>query len=357
MGISARRATTADGVQSIASVQTAFIEAGVTPTWYVDEASLADYRALGLQAVVGGKLTPARNRALADARKKGKACVQCSDDLSHWEYRDGAMAKGNSFEEVNRAHAKATRFHISPVTAARFILAKMRGVDDGPQPQLGGGYILGDCSRTWAGEATSRHHFILGDFFVVDDSKVKFDEALTLKEDYDFCCQHIETHGSVMRLNRLTFSAKHYTNSGGAVDVRDTKGLAEQKNMAILFRKWPNAIFPHITRQNEVMLRWPSQEKIDQQRKQKSDVKRTIVKAKTKVIAKLPVDGVIMPTHKKAQTDYITKRVKRITGRTVADVVGGSLTVPNSQGTMVTYRESDFQYDLMRGFVRVQLIP
>ena len=35
------------------------VEGGVTPTWYVDKDSLEDYQALGLKAVVGGKLTEA----------------------------------------------------------------------------------------------------------------------------------------------------------------------------------------------------------------------------------------------------------------------------------------------------------
>jgi len=45
---------------------------GVKPTWYVDEGSLEAYRALGLTAIVGGKLTPARNLALDHARAKKK---------------------------------------------------------------------------------------------------------------------------------------------------------------------------------------------------------------------------------------------------------------------------------------------
>lgn len=100
--ISARRATQREGVRDIFTVQSQFEEAGVCPTWYVDEGSLKDYKALGLNAVVGGKLTPARNKALADARKLGKICVQASDDITSWEYRDGPRAKVRTDDAVDR---------------------------------------------------------------------------------------------------------------------------------------------------------------------------------------------------------------------------------------------------------------
>jgi len=254
--VSARRATSIQGVQDIFMVESQFKEAGVTPTWYVDEASLKEYRSLGLKAVVGGKLTVARNKALRDACKMGKVCVQASDDISAWEYRHGKRARERTDDAVNKACAAAQRFILSPVAAARFILAKMRAAPGDRKPQLGGVYMLGSCSRTFAGEEFARHHFILGDFFVVDKSSVRFDEAMTLKEDYDFTCAHIKAHGSVMRCQRMTLSVKHYSNAGGAVDERDRKGAKERYNIAILNEKWPGCFRPNPKRHNEVIMRW-----------------------------------------------------------------------------------------------------
>lgn len=254
--ISARRATKLEGVRDIYMVQSQFEEAGLCPTWYVDEASLQDYKALGLKVVVGGKLTAARTKALTDARKLGKVCVQASDDITAWEYRDGAVAKVRTDDAVNAAHAAAKRFIISPVAAARFIVAKMRGCE-GAKPKLGGVYMLGSCSRTFAGAAFSRQHFILGDFFAVEpDSTVKFDTEMKLKEDYDFACAHIAKYGSVMRCNRMTLSVKHYSNSGGAVSTRDKKGEEERRNIAILHRKWPGCFRSNPKRKNEVIMKW-----------------------------------------------------------------------------------------------------
>mmetsp|Transcript_54627 Transcript_54627/g.152473 ORF Transcript_54627/g.152473 Transcript_54627/m.152473 type:complete len:566 (+) Transcript_54627:43-1740(+) len=256
--ISARRTRTPEGLRDIAMVQAQFKLSGVDPTWYVDEPSLQEYRNLGLKAVVGGRLTDARNRALDDARRKGLVCVQTSDDIAKWEYHDGKQAEDRTDEAVNAAFAAATCYVLSPVTAARLLLSKMRGVaGPGETPKLGGVYPLATCSRAFGGDVVSRRNFILGDFFVADRSPVRFDTEMTLKEDYAFTCAHIEKHGSVLRLNRMSVHAKHQTNAGGACSVRDKKGLEEQKNIRILCKRWPGAFSLNPKRKNEVILRWP----------------------------------------------------------------------------------------------------
>merc|ERR1719161_1770634 len=158
--------------------------------------------------------------------------LQVSDDISSWEYRDGKRATERTDDAVNAAYKKARRYIVSPLAAALFIVAKMRSVED-PKPKLGGVYMLGSCARTFAGDELSRHHFILGDFLVIDKgSTVLFDETIGLKEDYDFTCAHIQKYGSVMRCNRMTITVKHYDNAGGAVSNRNTQ--EEQRNINIL---------------------------------------------------------------------------------------------------------------------------
>merc|ERR1712232_1126346 len=255
--VSARRATSVSGIADIFTVQMQLLEAGVTPTWYVDEDSLKDYQKLGLKAVVGGKLTAARNKALRDANKAGKICVQVSDDISAWEYRDGKVAKKREFNAMNKAWASAKRIIVSPVAAARFILAKMRGAEGPRKPKLGGVYMIGSCSRAMVGDMVQRQHFILGDFFVVDvGSTIRFDESMSLKEDYDFSCAHIKKYGSNLRCNRMTLNVKHYSNSGGACSNRDKKGREERRDIAILNRKWPKVFTPNWKRKGEVIMRW-----------------------------------------------------------------------------------------------------
>lgn len=262
--VSARRADTNAGQHSIMVVEAHFRNAGVRPTWYVDEASVEAYKALSLDVVVGGKLTPARNKALADAAARKKVCVQVSDDISLWEYFDVKKLKGpqEDFSKANAAVDAAERhgkcYKISPVAAAQFILAKMRSHagDASTRPQLGGVLPQSNPAMGVAGEAFAHQHFILGDFFVVDSSDCRFDPAMTLKEDYDFTCSHLARHGAVLRCNRMIVRAKHGTNDGGAVSERDKAGAKERENIAILMRKWPGAIRPHGRRQNEVTLCW-----------------------------------------------------------------------------------------------------
>ena len=109
------------------------------PTWYVDEASLKDYKALGLIAVVGGKLTPARNMALKVANSKGQVCVQVSDDISKWQYFNVVKQDFRGEKDFTKANAAlaGTKPHvISPLAAAQFVLAKMRSLPS--KPKLGG---------------------------------------------------------------------------------------------------------------------------------------------------------------------------------------------------------------------------
>lgn len=256
--ISGRRATNPEGIQDIFVVQSLLDDAGIKPTWYVDEKSYKEYNSLGLKAEikVGGKLIPSRNMALADARHMDKICVQVSDDISSWQYRHGKRAARRDDKLMNEAHDKAKRFYVSPMAAAQFIAAKMRSATD-PKPKLGGVYPVGSCSRTFASDPFSRYNFILGDFFVVDKgSLVNFDTKMSLKEDYDFTCSHIQAHGSVLRCQRMTLSVKHYDNAGGAVSYR--KKGEEMKNIKILNKKWPGQFTMNTLRKSgtEVRLRW-----------------------------------------------------------------------------------------------------
>lgn len=255
--ISARRTSEPQGIKRCMVVQESFKAAGIKPRWYVDAKSLDNYRRLGLDAVAdGGSLVGARNKALTDAKALGKACCEVSDDISKWFYY-GSLEQTvtRDDDEANRLARRARRLIISPVAAARFILARMRASE--AAPKLGGVLPAPNIARALAAASVSSKNFILGDFFVSDvKSVVRFDPALTLKEDYDFTCAHIKRYGSVLRCNRMVLDVAHYTNVGGAVSIRNA--AEEQKNIKILRKKWPHAIRKHPTRENEVVLQWPS---------------------------------------------------------------------------------------------------
>jgi len=212
--------------------------------------------------VVGGKLCPARNKALRDAARLGKACVQVSDDITGWEFMDSKLdaaalrTKGaTSMLKVANAAVNSSRIVVSPLAAARFLLAKMRAAE--PRPRLGGVLPTGNSALALLAQMTTLDGFILGDFFVHDASPIRFDESITLKEDYDFTCSHLDRHGSVMRCNRLCIRVAHEKNPGGAVDARDTAGEKERRNIKILMEKWPGVFKLHSTRgDTQVKMTW-----------------------------------------------------------------------------------------------------
>lgn len=266
--MSARRASNESGQCDILRVEGLFKQVGVVPTWYVDAPSLEDYKQMGLRAKIGGKLTPARNMALDDAKKHGKVCVQVSDDISQWNYYDCERQnfKGEpDFKKANAAVRGVKKHVISPLAAAQFILAKMR--TDPAWPRLGGVFPTANVAMTLGLPEVGKEQFILGDFFVAEPSSpCRFDTEITLKEDYDYTCSHLKEHGCVFRSNRLFLQVKHSSNAGGAVASRDAQGEKEKQNIAILQRKWPGVFTLNKNRKDsdtEVRMTWSRYGKAD----------------------------------------------------------------------------------------------
>lgn len=250
--ISARRTATAQGMRDCLTVQAHFDAAGIKPRWYVDPPSLERYRRMGLDAVKdGGGLVAARNKALDDAAKSKKVCCQVSDDIRRWHYSTAPQIHSKSLDIANAVGRRAKKFQVSPVAAARFLIAKMRAHSS--QPKLGGVLPTTNIAMALHLPMSSHTNFILGDFFVSEpQSRVRFDPKMTLKEDYDFTCAHLAKYRTVLRCNRLWLSVKHRTNAGGAVTVRNSE--EEQRNIKILRRKWPKRIRLHHTKQDEVVI-------------------------------------------------------------------------------------------------------
>eukprot|EP00928_Gymnodinium_smaydae_P079199 TRINITY_DN63190_c0_g1_i1.p1 TRINITY_DN63190_c0_g1~~TRINITY_DN63190_c0_g1_i1.p1 ORF type:complete len:982 (-),score=255.91 TRINITY_DN63190_c0_g1_i1:110-3055(-) len=253
--VSGFRTRSVEGITDILRIQKLYNEAGVSPTWYVDNECPDEYRKLGLTVVKAGKLIPARNKALEDAVAVGKVCVQTSDDIGSWQVFND-MTRYRTDEDANAAWRRCEKLNVSPVAAAQFLLAKMRA--RGSHCKLGGVFPLSNGGRAFRAEPVSYTNFILGDFFVAENTELRFDERLSLKEDYDFTASHLEKYGEVLRSNRLLITAKHETNAGGACAVRDAEGEKERYNIGVLREKWPGAILNHPTRANQIVLRWKS---------------------------------------------------------------------------------------------------
>jgi len=237
--------------------------------------------------------------------------------------------------------------------------------------------MLGNCSRSFGGDQVQFRHFILGDFFVVDKSSIRFDEEMTLKEDYDFTAQHIYKHGSVIRCNRMVITAKHQTNAGGACSTRDKKGLEEQRNIAILFRKWPRAFRAHPKRKNEVVMHWPSDGDVKGTGKASAAGRRD-GEARPKAKAKAKAKGLVKkdaklkkaagvlrglkefnPTARVAkgwsetQSEYIRKRREGACGKTVQYLLE-KFCYKSASGVTKKYKLSDLRYDVGSGGLKLR---
>jgi len=356
--VSARRANSDRGIEDIMVVDAHFRIAGASATWYVDAESLADYKKLGLDAVVGGKLTPARNMILDDAAKKGKVAVEVSDDISRWTYYDVSkqdLRGQTDFTKANAALAGTQKFAITPLAAAQFMLAKMRSSP--LKPKLAGVLPTGNATMTMGSNEYATQHFILGDFFVADTSPCRFDNSMTLKEDYDYACSHISKHGSNLRCNRMVLTVRHYANAGGAVEYRD--GKRERANIEILQRKWPGVFKMNVKRATvEVLMNWNNHGKENKKSSKgsSSKVKKTSLKAVKKSPRGLPSAIAVSAKLKYVEQagevlEYITKRCKKCSGKTVGECLG--LPFQDSKGNDRKYGASDLKYDIAAGRLKV----
>ena len=179
---------------------------GCDVTWIVATGDKQAYAAGGASKVIeGGKLCASRNKGLELARKLKKPCVQLSDDLKKISFvsskEDRNRADGRVYQsEANRRARAAVIEVVSPGAAAQYIDVQSKATSS----KLGGTYPCGNAGQGCSMGIVAAEHFVVGDFFVSQpESTITFDEELTLKEDYDFTCQHIHAFGRVARCNRL----------------------------------------------------------------------------------------------------------------------------------------------------------
>lgn len=229
---------------------------GCDVTWIVAAGDKEAYEQGGAtQVIEGGKLCASRNKGLELARKLKKPCVQLSDDLKQISFvscrEDKKWTKPASLSEANRRAKAGVIEAVSPGAAAQYIDVQSKATSS----KLGGTYPCGNAGQGCAMDVVAAEHFVVGDFFVSQpESTINFDEELTLKEDYDFTCQHIHAHGRIARCNRLTLLAEHYVNEGGAVSIRNAS--EEKKNIKRLRSKWPGVFLGSPRGDVEVRLIW-----------------------------------------------------------------------------------------------------
>jgi len=232
--------------------------------WIVGAGEADAYGAAGARGrvVEGGALCKSRNLAIELAKKaRCSHVVELSDDLKRVEvvragdsiahfYDASLWRKPATLKQQNAVGSN--KVEVSPVAAARLVVAVMRATGC----KLGGAYVTANPGLACGMAPTTLCHFIVGDFAVLDVAcPLRFDERFRLKEDYDLTAQHLRAYGRAARCNRVLCEFEHYTNRGGAVDVRTDS--TEQHVIQLLHHKWPGCFRTHGTRgPNEVLLQW-----------------------------------------------------------------------------------------------------
>lgn len=81
---------------------------------------------------------------------------------------------------------------------------------------------------------------VLGTWFGVRKTALRFDPRLGLKEDYDFCVQVLNKYRRILRFNKYHYLAGHLDQEGGCSRYRSMG--EEEKQLKILVGKWGREI-------------------------------------------------------------------------------------------------------------------
>lgn len=211
-------------------------KAGGPATWYVGQGESRAYFEAGATSVVeAGGLVAARNAALDDAFAHNLPCVQLDDDL----------------RAIHLAKSKRER---EPMTLSAAIAYMLQAASDS-SAYLAGVAPTSNSFYFNPLRPVKNSGFVIASLCCVLPSPIRFDPAFTLKEDYDFTLAHLHWYGNIARCDAILADFLHYTNSGGAVAVRNSE--TEAANIERLKAKWPAFVRDHPRRDNEVLLKSP----------------------------------------------------------------------------------------------------
>lgn len=78
---------------------------------------------------------------------------------------------------------------------------------------------------------------ILGPFSChLKGSKVRYDERIPLKEDYDLAIQHLNKYRGILRMNKFHYDCKQSVQAGGCASIRNYN--TEKSQFDLLVQKW-----------------------------------------------------------------------------------------------------------------------
>ncbi len=106
--------------------------------------------------------------------------------------------------------------------------------------RLWGINILGDKGSYREYTPFSLTNSISASFMGFLNNKLRFDERIPLKEDYDYCIQNANIYRKLLRLNYANMVKRDHGNKGGCAEARTIE--YEKEQLKLFQRKWGSKI-------------------------------------------------------------------------------------------------------------------
>jgi len=135
---------------------------------------------------------------------------------------------------LHRHNKKLNPDDIDTIIQQMFLLAEEC------QAGIWGVNLLEDPKAYRINNPFSFNQIILGPFCAILDTDVRYDETLSLKEDYDFSLQQLKKHKIILRVNFLNYIVDHGELEGGCQTYRNREKEIEQNKLLQL--KWGSKI-------------------------------------------------------------------------------------------------------------------
>lgn len=164
----------------------------------------------------------ARKRNWIRDNNENKYFIMIDDDIKHFQYIEG------------RKQYKLEGERLYGVLENGFIMAEELGT------VLWGFNLLQDPQAYRECTPFNLSRPVLGPLSCHIKNELRYDESLSLKEDYDYSLQVLQKHHKILRMNKYSYVTDHLVGSGGCISYRTLKKEEEQNIM--LRKKWGSKV-------------------------------------------------------------------------------------------------------------------
>lgn len=217
-------------------------------TFFVNNGERKSYINAGAVSVIesGDNICSARNKAISQARKINRPCIQVSDDLTY--LREIYFTSGENY------HAGSGGRKVRDVdfnTVVKTMVDELKLT----KYWYGGIAVTSNRMNYLKGVNFTYDKLIVNDLIcVMPNCPYEFDEDMALKEDYDFTLTNILMNGGLVRCNQFFGQFPHRNNQGGANVYRNSE--SEKKANERVLNKWGDFLKEHHSRENQISINY-----------------------------------------------------------------------------------------------------